>query len=254
MNTLRSLALIGAIALTSAACSADYNQSAPQIAVEDTRRTAANVERDSARKPAEVLNFIGLKQDDTVLDYGSGGGYWAELFAGAVGDGGKVYAHNSNGQRFESRKEALVKQYEAFKSIELMPVGRGETLPIADGSVDTIMLSYLIHHLHYQEASGDALPDSSVALFEEFRRVLKPGGSFIIIEHVAQDGASRAQSAQWHRTPPELAKADLMGLGFEFVADAPAIYFNPDDDLANNWNEAGLRGKTTSFVHKYRKP
>jgi hypothetical protein len=35
---------------------------------------------------------------------------------------------------------------------------------------------------------------------------------------------------------------------------APGLFKNPDDDLMNVWYETGLSGKTTTFVHKYRKP
>ena len=68
------------------------------------------------------------------------------------------------------------------------------------------------------------------------------------------DGSGRATSGAWHRTPPEMAKADITGIGFEFVSEAPEIFHNPDDDLKNTWYETGLRGKTTTFVQKYRKP
>ncbi len=117
-----------------------------------------------------------------------------------------------------------------------------------------MLVSYLFHHMHYAENSGESFPESSADLFSEFYRILKPGGIVIVIEHAAADGSSRAQSAAWHRTPPETAKADITGIGFEFAGDAPEIYYNPDDDLMNSWGQAGLRGNTTSFVQKFRVP
>ncbi len=41
--------------------------------------------------------------------------------------------------------------------------------------------------------------------------------------------------------------------GFEFAGEAPQIFHNPDDDRKNTWFDTGLRGKTTTFVQKYRK-
>jgi predicted methyltransferase len=223
-------------------------------AIANDSRPDANTERDGARKPADMLAFIALEDGATVLDWGAGGGYWSELFSGVVGAGGKVYAHQNAGQRFDETKDALASQFEPFGNIELLPVARGEATPLADGSVDTVMVSYLYHHMHYSEDSGEMFPASSAALFSEFSRVLKPGGTVIVIEHIAADGSSRAQSAGWHRTPPETAKADITGVGFEFAGEAAELYVNPEDDKMNVWFETGLSGKTNTFVHKYRKP
>jgi predicted methyltransferase len=242
------------MALISMACAGVANSASISESIENANRADTNRERDTDRNPTQVLGFISLEAGDVVLDYGSGGGYWAELFSANVGSGGKVYAHQGAGERFESRKDALNAQFAPFGNIELLPVESGAPLPLEDGSVDTVMLSYIYHHLHYAEESGEAFPANSAALISEFSRVLKPGGTFIVIEHAAIDGSSRTDSAGWHRTPPDTAKADMAGVDFEFVGDAPEIFMNPDDDQMNNWNETGLRGNTTSFVHKYRKP
>ena len=220
--------------------------------IENPDRTDSNRERDGARKPADVLSFIALKSGDVVLDYGSGGGYWSELFSPVVGEGGKVYAQQTAGERFDAKKEAMTAQYKPFGNVELLPVASGSPLPLADNSVDTVMLSYVFHDMQYAEDSGEAFPAKPAALFSEFSRVLKPGGTLIVIEHVAAAGSSRAESAGWHRTPPEMAKADITSAGFEFVDEAPELFINPDDNLMNLWFKTGLSGKTTTFVHKYR--
>jgi predicted methyltransferase len=252
MKALATLAAAAVVLATSIA-SAEHHE-AIESAIGNSNRAEANSERDDARKPDQVLGFIELDSDDVVLDYGAGGGYWTELISVVVGDGGKVYAHHRAGKRYDKRKEALTAQFSPFGNIELMPLDRGAAFPLGDGSVDTILVSYLYHHMHFADGSGEMFPDRSIELFGEFRRVLKPGGTVIIIEHAAVDGSGRAESGGWHRTPPEMAKADIAGVGFEFVGDAPEIFHNPDDDRKNAWNKTGLRGKTTSFVQKYRKP
>jgi len=220
-------------------------------AVDNSHRTEANRERDGERKPGQVLAFIGLEDGATVLDWGAGGGYWTELFAAEVGADGRVYAQQRAGERFDSNKDAYMAQFEPFGNVELLPMAGDDPIPLEDNSVDAVMLSYVFHHMHYSEASGESLPDSTAAILGEFRRVLKPGGSLIVIEHQAAAGSSRAESAAWHRTPAETAKADITAAGFEFAGEAPDIYNNPDDDQMNMWGQVGLRGKTTGFVHKY---
>lgn len=230
------------------------NAASITAAVDNKTRADANRERDASRKPAETLAFISLVSGDVVLDYGSGGGYWAELFSTVVGTDGKVYAHQRAGERFDANKAELTKQFNPFGNIDLLPLDAGAPFPLTDNSVDTVMLSYIYHHLHFADDSGESFPSTSAALVSEFLRVLKPGGTFIVIEHVAVDGSGRAESAGWHRTPPATAKADITGAGFEFAGEAAELYVNPDDDLRNIWFETGLSGNTTTFVHKYRKP
>ena len=253
MTTFTRLAVATIVLIIAACTGADEGAITPE-SIENSNRAEANREKDEARRPAEVLAFISLGSGDVVLDFGSGGGYWAELLSSVAGDDGKIYAHHRPGERFESRKEALTAQFARFGNIELLLLDSGAPLPLEDHSVDVVMLSYIYHHLHYAEDSGEVLPANSAALLSEFLRVLNPGGTFVVIEHVAIDGSTRAESAGWHRTPPDIAKADITGVGFEFADEAPDLFKNPDDDLMNVWYETGLTGKTTTFVHKYRKP
>jgi hypothetical protein len=51
-----------------------------------------------------------------------------------------------------------------------------------------------------------------------------------------------------------MAKSCLDACGCEYAADGPGIFDDPDDNLRNVLFEAGLQGKTTTFVHNYRTP
>ena len=53
----------------------------------DAARTTSSSTK--ARKPAEVLNFLGLKQGMRVIDMFGGNRYWAEIMAPAVGPKGQ---------------------------------------------------------------------------------------------------------------------------------------------------------------------
>jgi len=253
MRSLITIGLVAALGLAnpmpgSAAFAQDM-----AAAVANPARTDANRARDEGRNPSEVLAFIGVSPGDTILDVGSGGGYYSELFSPLVGPDGTVYAHN-RGAADDPRWPALTEQYAGFGNIQLTPLESGVAFPMETDSVDIIMLSYIYHHLHFSEEAGDALPPASAAALGEFLRVLRPGGTFIVIEHAATPGSTRAQSAGWHRTPPEMARTDITGAGFVFADEARGIYFNPYDDLANTWFDVGLAGRTTSFVHKYQVP
>src|SRR3569833_1626943 len=64
-------------------------------ALADKARPAADVARDAARKPAELLAFAEVKPGQKVADFMMGGGYFTRILVAAVGLTGKVYAYQS---------------------------------------------------------------------------------------------------------------------------------------------------------------
>lgn len=225
-----------------------------KAAVDNPNRSEENRARDEDRKPGKVLSFFGVEEGMTVVDIASGGGYFTEVISGVVGPDGKVSAQNRASDQFEERREALEAQFAPFGNITIDTSVPGEPLPYADDSVDVVLLSLIIHHLHYAEESGEAIPARSVGIYSEFRRILKPGGVFAVIEHKAPDGTSREQSAAWHRISEDVMVADVTSAGFTLDGSNDKIHKNADDDLQNTWFETGLRGKTTRLVHRYKSP
>ena len=66
-----------------------------EVAVSNPARLEKDIERDTARKPAEVLEFFGIEPGMKVFDLFSGGGYYAEILSYVVGPGGKVMSHSN---------------------------------------------------------------------------------------------------------------------------------------------------------------
>ena len=231
---------------------ADHHGDPVKAAVSNSYRNPDNVARDGERKAGDVLRFYGVKSGDRVLDLFSGGGYFAEVFSGVVGGDGKVFAHQRPGARFDRIKDKLTEHYKNFDNIELV-VGAANKIDLPDDSVDFVMLSLLIHHLHFSPDTPDELPTDTKAIFAEIQRVLKPGGTFAVIEHAAIKGASRKDSNDWHRIDPGMAISDLTSVGFRYVGSSD-IHTNPDDKMMSAWGPAGMRGKTTRLVQKYINP
>src|SRR5271169_1382103 len=61
-------------------------------AVADPNRPAADTERDTNRKPAEVLQFAGIKPGDKIAELLPGGGYFTRIISKIVGGTGHIYA------------------------------------------------------------------------------------------------------------------------------------------------------------------
>ena len=75
--------------------------------------------------------------------------------------------------------------------------GGGERLPFAEGAFDTVVTSLTLCSV-----------DDPRAVLTEIRRVLKPGGRFLFLEHVLSEHADRAR---WQRRLTPLQK--VIGVG-----------------------------------------
>ena len=215
-------------------------------------RPDAEVARDAGRKPAEVIEFIGIKPGMTVWDHASGGGYYTAMFSAVVGPEGKVYAQNS--ENFWPRlQETTEPRHKALGNVETY-VGRITDFDGPDASIDVVFVGLIYHHLHYSEASGEGLPANSKAYYAQVMKMLKPGGIIAFTEHQAPDGTPRAQSAAWHRAALKNAIDDLTAAGFEFAGSSDVLA-NPDDPQNIHFRDLSS-GRDTSqrFLVKFRKP
>ena len=80
-----------ACALSTAAAAAPPGGDRIAAALADPRRPAAEVARDPARHPAELIRFAGIRPGDRVADYFPGGGYYDRILSDVVGPQGRVY-------------------------------------------------------------------------------------------------------------------------------------------------------------------
>jgi predicted methyltransferase len=92
-----------------------------------------------------------------------------------------------------------------------------------------------------------------LSLDRQVYRALKPGGVFLIIDHVAQAGSGMRDTDTLHRIDPAIVKRQLAVVGFRFVGESEALR-NPTDDHAKAVFESSIRGHTDQFIYKFRKP
>jgi len=208
----------------------------------DPIRPAADVARDADRKPVELLAFAGVRPGSTVAELAPGGGYFTRILTGAVGPSGHVYA-------VTGRPSPALAEIASKRSNLTVVVAAPGTIPLPV-PVDIVWTT-----LNYHDFKNNKLPtgDAAQALNAEAFRILKPGGTYLIVDHEAAPGAGATQTSTLHRIEDTIVRQEVQAAGFVLDAGSDLLR-HPADDHTAKVQEAGIRGKTDQFILKFRKP
>lgn len=221
-------------------------------AVADPARPQADRDRDADRKPAESIAFAGLKPGQRVADIIPGGGYFTRIFSGVVGPKGQVFAvappKRPDAPPDRPEPAAAVNAIAAdphYKNVSVSVVKIVE-LKLPE-NLDMVWTSQNYHDVHN-------VKDIDVGAFNKaVFASLKPGGTYIVIDHAAEKGAEANVTSTLHRIDPEVVKSEVLAAGFEFVGSSDVIASAADDHKTAVF-EKGLHDKTDRFLLKFRKP
>lgn len=230
---------------------ADHHGKAIMAAVKSADRVEADTQRDAGRKPADVLMFAGVAPGMTVLDINAGSGYYTELLSRTVGEEGKVYSHNG-AIYWAFMKKTLPERYVGGRLPNVVHIHNGkETFDLEDASVDLAMavLSYHDYFFTNEARPGGGREDVS-AVLASLRRIMKPGGSVILVDHVANEGTGPADFDKLHRIDPAFARKQMEAAGFTFAGETDVLA-NPADSNDGSPFDPAIRGKTNRFVYRF---
>ena len=253
MKTLRRLMFAFAGAAAAAAAGLAAGAAAPAYivaALANADRPADDQKRDAARKPGDVIAFAQLKPGETVEDLIPGTGYYDRIFAGVVGPKGHVYGFYPT-------------ELTNFRKVQLPPTGAtpdpkfpnftAVTASVNDfaapAPVDVVWLSDNYHDLHDPFFAPADLAKINAAVF----KALKPGGTYLIVDHAAEKGSGLRDTNTLHRIDEASVKAEVEAAGFTLVG-ASAVLRNPADDHTKKIFDPSIRGETDQFVLRFRKP
>ncbi len=219
-------------------------------AVADSHRPATDTARDADRKPAAMLAFAGIKPGDVVVDLIPGTNYFSRLFAAAVGPTGHVYSFEpvEFDAIFEKHHEPVPSgTLDGYPNDTFIHASIAK-LPIPQ-LADVIWTSQNYHDLHDKFAG----PVDIAAFNKAVYAALKPGGTYIILDHVAKPGSGLSATEGLHRIDPAMVKKEVTAAGFKFVGESKVLR-NPKDTHDKLVFDKSIRGHTDQFVYKFRKP
>jgi predicted methyltransferase len=239
----------GAPASSSSSSSASAGGGSLAGALASANRPQEDKARDADRKPAELLNFFGVKPGMTVVDLIALGGYITEAAAVAVGPQGKVYAQNPpialqmrDGMYAKAISDRLAGN--RLPNVVRVDADLPASAQIPAGSVDVAITAMNYHDVRNMSA------EAAVGFLKAVQVMLKPGGVLGVTDHVGNDGAN---NTALHRMPKHFLLEDAKAAGF-IVDGESNVLAHPEDDHTKVVFDPALRGKTDQFVVRLRKP
>jgi predicted methyltransferase len=221
-------------------------------AVADPGRPAEDKQRDADRKPAETVQFAGIKPGMTVVELIPGRGYFTRIFSKVVGPKGHVYAL-SPPRRPNAAPDApdpaaattALASDSAYSNI-IVQVAPLATITVSDPA-DVVFTAQNYHDVHN-------IPNIDIAAFNKsVFDALKPGGLFVVLDHAAAAGSGGRDTSTLHRIDPEAVKSEVLAAGFVLAGESKVLANAQDDHSAKVFDPA-IRGKTDQFILEFRKP
>ncbi|MBA3453247.1 MAG: class I SAM-dependent methyltransferase [Deltaproteobacteria bacterium] len=186
-------------------------------------------ERDAARHPIESLMFFGLAPTQTVVEVGAGGGWYTELLAPMLANGGKliVAGPDTNGPATEMSTvygkrldQFLAKSPELFGKVERVTLTDAAPKMGPDGSADLVIAMREIHNWQRSKKID--------AYLAAVHAVLKDGGTFGVEQHRGKPGTKGEDTADSGYLAEDWVIEKVKAAGFELV-EKSEINANPKD-------------------------
>ena len=204
-------------------------------------------------KISELIRFARVDPGAIVIDVYPGDGDWTRLFSDVVGSKGRVFSFvpteiadlkpDQVGRMQTLAKEPGRENVEAV-SADLV------AMPEATQPADVLWLHLFYHDLHTPliQAKGAKAAQFNRAVYER----LKPGGSYVIIDHAAAVGTGTSDAQSLHRIEPASVREEVEAAGFVLDAESTMLA-NKDDAHAIKVFDPAIKGQTDRFVYRFVK-
>ena len=177
------------------------------------RLDTVELERDQWQRPLDIIRALNLQPGNTVVDLGSGAGYFALKLSPAVGERGQVLA-------VDLRRLSLVFFWtrallRGQRNIHVI-VDEEDNPRLPIGSVDAVLICNTYHEFSIPEL-----------VLNRVFRALRPGGRLVVVDRAARAG--EAQHA--HEVPLKIVEGQLRNQGFEILGQDDSFIVRPPEDV-----------------------
>ncbi|WP_370305912.1 class I SAM-dependent methyltransferase [Sinimarinibacterium flocculans] len=203
-------------------------------AIAGEHRSAENKARDVYRKPREVLEFVGLRRDMTVVEMSPGAGWYTEILGPVLADQGRLYAAQFALNDVPTYQRRLLGSFltklaatpDLYKSTVITHFAPPYALEIAPrGSADLVLT---FRNLHNWAAENEAGVSWSNVAFKAMYDALKPGGTLGIVDHRWPDPKTENPADRNGYISEERTIRLAEAAGFRFAARSEVLR-NPKD-------------------------
>ena len=204
-------------------------------------------------KLSELIRFARVEPGSAVIDVYPGDGDWTRLFSDIVGTEGRVYSFvPAEVADFKNdpvgRMRALANE-PGRENVEAVSADL-VAMPEATQTADVLWLHLFYHDLHtpLMQARGATAASFNRAVYDR----LKPGGFYVIVDHVAAAGSGTSDTQSLHRIDPASVREEVEAAGF--VLDASStLLVNQDDPHSIKVFDPAIKGETDRFAYRFVK-
>ena len=257
MRFCSAFSLAAALLCSNIATASGVNESRvlPHVraAIEIPGRLPEDLVRDGSSKPAEVLSFFGVAPGMAVADLLSGGGYYSELLAHAVGENGHVVAQNNRG--YEIYLPDAIKARYANNRLPMVEqlVSEFDDLKLGEERFDLIIIIKSYHDIYWVSEEYAWPKVDRDRFFAQLVAALKPGGVLGIVDHAASQSSGKAVAQTLHRIDEQFAVRDIEQAGLVYEGSLDVLR-TPNAPRTVSAIDESMKGRTDRFVLKFRKP
>jgi len=214
-----------------------------------TSRSESDIQRDASSKPQQMMDFLGVKKGDVVLDFLGGSGYYSQLLSERVGSSGKVVLHTNQAyMKFVGKK---LEERAASGGLDKVTrlLSEESDLKLGENQFDSAILVLGYHDFFFKDEGWDFPADKVIP---QLRKSLKKGGKLLIIDHSAKQASGISVAKSLHRIEDIFVKKDIVDRGFKFVKETD-ILRNDSDKRNIGVFDPKIRRKTDRFAYLFEK-